>query len=128
MVSASSEPVANRAAGVGGLNITAARAVTNPPNPNASLDRYLTSAADGTTTFNASAWRSAALANRLWDTAAWSDVAWSDAAWASVAWSDAAWADVAWASAAWGTVAWSDVAWSDVAWSDVAWSDAAWAD
>jgi serine protease AprX len=128
MVSASSEPVANRAAGVGGLNITAARAVTNPPNPNASLDRYLTSAADGTTTFNASAWRSAALANRLWDTAAWSDVAWSDAAWASVAWSDAAWADVAWASAAWGTVAWSDVAWSDVAWSDVAWSDVAWSD
>jgi serine protease AprX len=123
MVSASSEPIANRSEGVGGMNIAAARGVTNPPNPNAGLDGYLASAADGTTVFNATAWRSAALASPTWDTAAWSDAAWSDAAWASVAWSDAAWADVAWASAAWGTVAWSDVAWSDVAWSDVAWAD-----
>ncbi len=53
MVSASNEPIASRAEGVGDLNIQAARAVTNPPNPNASLDRYLTSTADGTTVFNA---------------------------------------------------------------------------
>ena len=124
MLSASSEPIANRAAGVGGLNIADARTVTaTPPNPNASLDRYLTTAADGTTVFNATAWRAAALASRTWDTAAWSDAAWSDAAWASVAWSDAAWADAAWASAAWGTAAWSDAAWSDAAWSDAAWAD-----
>jgi serine protease AprX len=124
MVSAMKEPILNRAVGVGGVNVQAARALTSaPPNPNASLDRYLTTAADGSTVFNAAAWRTAALNNATWDTAAWSDVAWSDAAWASVAWSDAAWADVAWASAAWGTAAWSDVAWSDVAWSDAAWAD-----
>ena len=123
MLSASSEPIANRAAGVGGLSISSARYVNSAPNPNASLDRYLATAADGTTVFNATAWRAAALANPTWDTAAWSDAAWSDAAWASVAWSDAAWADAAWASAAWGTVAWSDAAWSDAAWSDAAWAD-----
>jgi serine protease AprX len=123
MLSASSEPIANRAAGVGGLSIASARYVNSAPNPNASLDRYLATAADGTTVFNATAWRAAALANPTWDTAAWSDAAWSDAAWSSVAWSDAAWADAAWASAAWGTVAWSDAAWSDAAWSDAAWAD-----
>jgi serine protease AprX len=123
MVSASSEPMNNREVGVGDVSIASARYVTAPPNPNASLDRYLTTAADGTNVFNATAWRTAALANKAWDTVAWSDVAWSDAAWASVAWSDAAWADAAWATAAWSTVAWSDVAWASVAWSDAAWAD-----
>jgi serine protease AprX len=123
MVSAQREPMSNRSVGTGDVNITNARSVTAPPNPNASVDRYLATASDGSTVFNATAWRSAALASPTWDTAAWSDAAWSDAAWASVAWSDAAWADAAWASAAYGTVAWSDAAWSSVAWSDAAWSD-----
>ena len=123
MVSASREPMNNRQVGVGDVSIASARSVTNPPNPNAGLDGYLTTALDGTTVFSATAWRTAALASSAWDAAAWSDVAWSDAAWASVAWSDAAWADAAWASAAWGTVAWSDVAWGSVAWSDAAWAD-----
>jgi serine protease AprX len=123
MVSATSEPIANRAVGVGDLNIGSARWVSNPPNPNAGLDHYLTTATDGTTVFNTSAWRAAALASPTWDTAAWSDAAWSDAAWSSVAWSDAAWADAAWSTAAWGTAAWSDAAWADAAWSDAAWAD-----
>ena len=124
MVTAMKEPILNRAGGVGGVNVQAARTLTStPPNPNAPLNQYLMTASDGTKTFNAAAWQSAALANYAWDTAAWSDAAWSSAAWASVAWSDAAWADAAWASAAWGTAAWSDVAWADVAWSDAAWAD-----
>jgi serine protease AprX len=111
--------------GVGEVNIAALRAYKKtPPNPNASLNQFVNVAADGTTrVFNATAWQTAALANKAWDSAAWSDVAWSDAAWSDVAWSDVAWADVAWASVAWGTVAWSDVAWSDAAWADVAWAD-----
>jgi serine protease AprX len=126
LLSAQKEPIGNRAVGVGDVNISAARALTGtPPNPNASLDRYLTKAADGTTVFNAAAWQAAALASPTWDTAAWSDAAWSSAAWSSVAWSDVAWADAAWASATYGTAAWSDVAWSSVAWSDAAWADSA---
>jgi serine protease AprX len=124
MVSAIKEPIGGRAGGVGGVNVQAARTLqATPPNPNASLNRYVTTASDGTKVFNAAAWQSAALASPAWDAAAWSDAAWSSAAWSSVAWSDAAWADAAWASAAWGSVAWSDAAWSDVAWSDVAWAD-----
>ncbi len=125
MLTATPEPKAPAGSlGVGEINIAKLRAYhQQPPNPNASLEQYVNTAADGTRTFNANAWQAAALANKAWDTAAWSDAAWSDAAWSDVAWSDVAWADVAWASVAWGTVAWSDVAWSDAAWADVAWAD-----
>jgi serine protease AprX len=124
MLTAMKEPIMSRAAGVGGVDVQAARSLgSTPPNPNAPLNNYVTTASDGSRSFNATAWQAAALSNAAWDTAAWSDAAWSSAAWSSVAWSDAAWADAAWASAAWGTVAWSDVAWSDVAWSDAAWAD-----
>ncbi|HEY5057377.1 MAG TPA: S8 family serine peptidase [Gaiellaceae bacterium] len=124
MVSADPTPAAVPGSlGVGELDIAAARAVQSPPNPNAALDQYLTTGADGTVTFDNSAWQTAATSD-----VAWSDAAWSSAAWASAAWSDTAWSDAAWASAAWASAAWSDAAWSDAAWSDAAWSDAAWSD
>jgi len=125
MVTATPEPKAGNALGVGDVNIAAARAFRNatPPNPNAGLDKFLKNAADGTRTFDATAWQVKASSDKAWNAAAWSDVAWSDAAWSDAAWSDVAWADAAWATAAWGDVAWSDVAWSDVAWSDAAWAD-----
>jgi serine protease AprX len=116
--------------GVGEVNIFSARLLklTTPPNPNAGLDQYLTTASDGTTVFDSAAWQSAALANAAWGSAAWSDAAWSSAAWSSAAWASAAWASAAWASAAWGSAAWSDAAWSDAAWSDAAWADGSSAD
>jgi serine protease AprX len=124
MVTATPEPKAGKSLGVGDVNIAAARAYRSaPPNPNAGLDRFLKTAADGSKAFDAAAWQVKAMTDKAWNAAAWSDVAWSDAAWSSAAWSDAAWADAAWATAAWGTVAWSDVAWSDAAWSDAAWAD-----
>jgi len=124
MVSATATPSATPdSLGVGELNVAGAQQVSDPPNPNAGLDQFLTST-DGTTTFDAAAWQTAALSDAAWSDAAWSDAAWSDAAWASAAWSDAAWSDAAWASAAWSDAAWSDAAWSDAAWSDAAWADA----
>jgi len=110
--------------GVGEINIALARALkTAPPNPNAALNQFVSTAADGTSVFNAAAWQSAAQSNAAWASAAWSDAAWSSAAWSSAAWSSAAWSSAAWASAAWGSAAWSDAAWSDAAWSDAAWAD-----
>ena len=114
MASANATPAAApRSLGVGELDVAGAKAVTNPPNPNAALDQFLTTAADGTVTFDSSAWQ----------TAASNDAAWNDAAWG-----DAAWSDAAWASAAWGDAAWGDAAWSDAAWSDTAMADSAGAD
>jgi serine protease AprX len=110
--------------GVGDVNVATARALKkSPPNPNAALNQFVSTAADGTRVFNSAAWSDAAWASAAWASAAWSDAAWSSAAWSSAAWSSAAWSDAAWASAAWGTAAWSDAAWSDAAWSDAAWAD-----
>jgi serine protease AprX len=124
MVSATPEPKAGKALGVGDVNIASARMLRRtPPNPNAGLNTFVKTGSDGTKSFDSASWQAAALKNPVWNAAAWADVAWSDAAWSSVAWSDAAWADAAWASAAWGSVAWSDAAWSDAAWADAAWAD-----
>jgi serine protease AprX len=126
MVSANPTPAAAPGSlGTGELNVFRARMISNPPNPNAGLDAFLTTGSDGTVTFNSSAWQTAALSNPAWDTAAWSDAAWASAAWSDAAWASAAWSDAAWASAAWGDAAWSDAAWSDAAWSDAAWADSA---
>src|SRR5207302_11384396 len=105
MLTATPEPSAAKGSlGVGDVNVASSRAFRkSPPNPNAGLEQFLATAADGTRTFDSKAWQTAALANKAWNAVAWSDVAWSDAAWSSVAWSDAAWADVAWASVAYGT-------------------------
>jgi hypothetical protein len=129
MVTATPEVNAGKALGVGDVNIARARLYNGtPPNPNAGVDQYIKTAADGTKTFDSATWQQAALSNKAWNAAAWSDAAWSDAAWASAAWASAAWADAAWASAAWASAAWSDAAWSDAAWSDAAWADSASAD
>ncbi len=127
MLTANAEPLVSQGQlGVGDVNISRARQLsTSPPNPNAGLDRFLATAANGTTVFDASTWQSVARSNPAWDSAAWSDAAWSDAAWSDAAWADAAWADAAWATAAWATAAWSDAAWSDAAWADAAWADSA---
>jgi serine protease AprX len=129
MVAADATPAAAQGSlGVGELDVARARAVTNPPNPNAGLDQYLTIDASGATVFNGSAWQSAAQANAAWGSAAWSDAAWGSAAWGSAAWSDAAWGSAAWGSAAWGSAAWGSAAWSDAAWGSAAWGSAAWSD
>ena len=114
--------------GVGELNLAQANLIATPPNPNAGLDKYLTSNSSGARVFNAAAWQAAALTNPAWDSAAWSDAAWSSAAWSSAAWSSAAWASAAWSDAAWASAAWGTAAWADAAWADAAWADAAWAD
>jgi serine protease AprX len=128
MVSAQPTAAVGSSLGVGAVAIDKARKVKNPPNPNAGLNQYVSTAPDGSKVFNAAAWQSAALASAAWNSVAWASAAWSSAAWSSAAWSSAAWSSVAWASAAWASAAWSDVAWSSAAWSSAAWADNAAAD
>jgi serine protease AprX len=102
-------------AGVGEINAARSSLLTAPPDPNASLNRFLKKdLLLGTTEFAASAWYAAAKANASWDSASWSDASWSD-----VSWSDASWSDVSWSDASWSDVSWSDVlAAADVSWED----------
>jgi len=125
MVSTDATPAAAaRSLGAGELDVARARAVTNPPNPNAGLDQYLTTDASGATVFDSAAWQSAAQANAAWGSAAWGSAAWGSAAWGSAAWGSAAWGSAAWSDAAWGDTTTASSASSSAAWSDAAWSDA----
>jgi serine protease AprX len=110
MVSADPTPAATPGSlGIGEADMAKSAAlVTDPPNPNAALNQFVVTGADGAPVLDAAAWQSAARSDAAWASAAWSDAAWSDAAWASAAWSDAAWSDAAWASAAWSDAAWAD--------------------
>ena len=95
--------------GVGQVNaVQSVLSITNTPNPNLALNRFLTDGADGTTVF---------------DAVSWTDVSWSDVSWDAVSWSDVSWSDVSWDAVSWSDVSWTDVSWSDVSWSDVSWED-----
>jgi len=123
MVSADALPlVSDDAGGVGELDVAGAVAVTDPPNPNAGLDQFITTdPSTGDSAFDSAAWSSAA-----WSSAAWNSAAWSSAAWSSAAWSSAAWSSAAWSSAAWSSAAWSSAAWDSASWSSASWSSANW--
>jgi serine protease AprX len=88
------------AVGVGEIDVAAAAALTTPPNPNRSLNRFVIS-------------DSRVFGGRRFDVAAWGAAAWSDAAWSDAAWSDAAWSSAAWSSAGWAEAAWSDAGWAE---------------
>ncbi len=102
-------------AGVGEINVSRSTMLSNPPNPNAALNRFVkTNALSGATEFDGTAWYTAAKSSVSWDSVSWSDVSWSDVSWTDVSWADVSWSDVSW----------SDVSWSDVlAAADVSWED-----
>jgi serine protease AprX len=106
--------------GVGEINAARSSLLTRPPNPNASLNKFLKKdLLLGTTEFDGLAWYAAAKASASWDSASWSDASWSD-----VSWTDASWSDVSWSDASWSDVSWSDVlAAADVSWEDNAESE-----
>src|SRR5215218_10992859 len=67
-------------AGVGEINAQRSSMLVSPPNPNASLNKFLKrDLLLGTTEFDDAAWYAAAKASASWDSASWSDVSWSDA-------------------------------------------------
>jgi serine protease AprX len=103
------------AAGFGEVNVSAAANLTNPPNPNAGLNRFLVGdpAGGSTPVFDDAAWAETARTNAAWNEAAWAEAAWAEAGWAEAAWAEAAWAEAAWAEAAWAEAAWAEAAWAE---------------
>jgi serine protease AprX len=79
--------------GVGEINAAAAAAVTDPPNPNAGLDAYLTPDPAGgpVPAFDSDAWRAAALADPAWAAVSWGVVSWGVVSWGVVSWGVAYW-------------------------------------
>jgi serine protease AprX len=116
--------------GVGQIDVAAAASLRRPPNPNASLARFVRrdSRVPGGRVFDTERWADVVEEDPSWDSASWSDVSWSDVSWADVSWSDVSWADVSWADASWSDASWSDASWADASWADASWADASWTD
>ena len=110
----------HRSVGTGELDLRAALRVTQPPNPNRALTRYLVEdpAGGAVPVFDAASWDSASNSDASWDSASWTDASWADASWADASWADASWADASWADASWADASWTDASWADASWVD----------
>jgi serine protease AprX len=121
MLAAKSTPAAARlSAGVGEVNAATALGVSDPPNPNLALNRFLLPDPAGgpTPVFDAASWSSAARADASWSSASWSSASWSSASWSSANWSSASWSSASWSSVSRASANWSSVAWADNAADD----------
>jgi serine protease AprX len=114
-----------RAAGVGEITATRAVASTVAPNPNAGLNKFVSSI-DGTSgvTFDAMSWADSATASMSWNSMSWADQSWSDMSWADQSWASMSWADMSWSDMSWADMSWADMSWADQAQEDVAEGDA----
>lgn len=125
MVSARPLPASSgRSGGVGEVTATKAVRLSNPPNPNRGLDRFLVPASGGGFAFDSASWVDAAKASASWDSASWDSASWVDASWDTASWEDASWLDASWLDASWLDASWLDASWLDASWEDAAEGDA----
>jgi serine protease AprX len=122
MVTAKTLPNAVRGSlGVGSVNAYGAAMLSNPPNPNLALRKYVTSSGSGgDLSFDAASWAAVVKSN-----ASWADASWADASWAAASWSAASWADASWAAASWADASWADASWAEASWADTSQEDGA---
>jgi serine protease AprX len=113
-----------QAAGLGELTASRAAVSKITPNPNAGLDRFVTSVSGGSgSTFDAMSWANVAKTDMSWNSMSWADQSWSDMSWADQSWSDMSWADMSWADQSWSDMSWADMSWADVSSEDAAEGD-----
>jgi serine protease AprX len=104
--------------GVGIIDASKALDVTDPPNPNAALNRFLVSASGGSgKVFDAASWANAAKADASWASASWANASWASASWSSASWASASWASASWASASWASDSTATASWANASWA-----------
>jgi serine protease AprX len=124
MLTASRTPnAAPLSQGVGIVDVAKAVALSGAPNPNAALNRFVTTGVTGGKAFDAASWASTASANASWASASWSDASWASASWNSASWASASWASASWASASWASDSQSAASWASASWASASWSD-----
>jgi serine protease AprX len=109
--------------GVGVIDAAKAAAVTNPPNPNAALNRYVVSASGSGKVFDAASWANVAQSDASWASASWASASWASASWSSASWASASWASASWASASWASASWSSASWASASWASSSYAD-----
>jgi serine protease AprX len=114
--------------GVGVVDAYAAARVSNPPNPNEALNRFVVNASDGSgKVFDAASWANVAMADASWASASWASASWANASWANASWANASWANASWASASWAQASWAQASWASASWANASWASASWA-
>ena len=114
------------AAGLGEITATRAVLTSVTPNPNAGLERFVSSSGGGSgVSFDAMSWASAAKAGMSWNSMSWADQSWSDLSWSDQAWDAMSWADMSWNAMSWADMSWADMSWADMSQEDAAEGDAA---
>ena len=99
--------------GVGELNAAAAVMITNPPNPNENLYKFVSS-----NQFDSSAWAAYVSANANWTAANWTSANWTAANWTSANWTAANWTAANWTSANWTSSNWTAANWTVSIWNE----------
>ncbi len=114
--------------GVGAIDAYAATRVSNPPNPNAAVNRFVRQASDGTgLMFDAASWANVAMSDASWASASWAQASWANASWANASWAQASWANASWAQASWAQASWAQASWASASWANASWASASWA-
>jgi len=113
MQSASALPaISDWAGGVGEVDAARGIAVTNAPNPNAALDRFV-----GQSGFDGTAWTQAVQSSTGWSATDWSATDWSATDWSATDWSATDWSATDWSATDWSATDWSATDWSATDWS-----------
>ena len=112
--------------GVGEIDVAAAAALRDAPNPNENLYDFVRTDPTGRPYFDASAWNAHVLADATWTSATWTSATWTSATWTSATWTSAAWAAAAHADATWTSATWTSATWTSATWTSATWTSATW--
>ena len=113
-------------AGVGEIDVAAAAALQNPPNPNENLYDFVRQDSRGRPYFDAPAWNAHVLADATWTSATWTSATWTSATWTSATWTSAAWDAAARSDATWTSATWTSATWTSATWTSATWTSATW--
>jgi serine protease AprX len=113
-------------AGVGEVDVAAAAAVTDPPNPNENLYDFVETDPSGRPYFDAEAWNAHVSADATWTSATWTSATWTSATWTSATWTSASWTSSAHADATWTSATWTSATWTSATWTSATWTSATW--
>jgi subtilisin family serine protease len=97
---------ADPGSGVGEIDAGSSASVSNPPNPNENLYRFVSNG-----TFDAEAWVSHVTASANWTQSNWTSANWTSANWVSSNWVSANWVSSNWVSANWVGSNWTASNW-----------------
>lgn len=97
--------------GVGEINAPAAAIVTNPPNPNENLYRFVSS-----NEFDAQAWAAYVSTNSNWTASNWTASNWTASNWTASNWTTSNWTASNWVSSNWTASNWTASNWTQATW------------